>query len=375
MAAYAASKRPPHALILESGFPDARTFVRRSPVLRVLSIFSSYRFPTTEYLDQVAAPVLVMHGDDDRVVPFAAGQSLYESIKGPKKWFTIAGADHNDAVPPDAASVLGARRPLHRTTCRAANRCRQPMSTVPFSAVRSSHHRSAARASMPTQPSQPFDQAAIMGALYGDGIAGLKAAFDRDCADRMHEDVRTLYAEASAIPGGAIGRGPERYYVEVHPERIGGFLALATHPWVVAVCEAVLGPEYTIVEIGFRYPVSRRGLSAVAPRLSVPGGNADGPPAELARVQPDNGRRDAGDGAVRGGGRDAVGSTRRFRARDVSAQVNLPALRVAGTAEACSTWRHLGAVGAHEPSRNAEPFAARAAGPGAWCGRARCSQR
>jgi uncharacterized protein len=104
MAAYAAAKRPPLALILESGFPDARSLVRSSPVLRILSTFSSYRFPTTEYLDKVAAPVLVMHGDSDHVVPFAAGQSLYESITGPKEWFTIAGADHNDAVPPDAAA-------------------------------------------------------------------------------------------------------------------------------------------------------------------------------------------------------------------------------------------------------------------------------
>jgi ectoine hydroxylase-related dioxygenase (phytanoyl-CoA dioxygenase family) len=30
---------------------------------------------------------------------------------------------------------------------------------------------------------------------------------------------------------------------------------LATHPWVRAVCEAVLGPEYKIVEIGFDVPM------------------------------------------------------------------------------------------------------------------------
>jgi ectoine hydroxylase-related dioxygenase (phytanoyl-CoA dioxygenase family) len=40
----------------------------------------------------------------------------------------------------------------------------------------------------------------------------------------------------------------------MHPERLRGFVELATHPWVVAVCEAVLGPDYTIVEIGFDVP-------------------------------------------------------------------------------------------------------------------------
>jgi ectoine hydroxylase-related dioxygenase (phytanoyl-CoA dioxygenase family) len=64
----------------------------------------------------------------------------------------------------------------------------------------------------------------------------------------------TLFEEARAIPGGALPRGPERYYVEVHPEKIGGFVDIATHPWFVAVCEAVLGPDYKIVEVGFDIP-------------------------------------------------------------------------------------------------------------------------
>jgi ectoine hydroxylase-related dioxygenase (phytanoyl-CoA dioxygenase family) len=55
-------------------------------------------------------------------------------------------------------------------------------------------------------------------------------------------------------PGGAVGRGPKRYYVEIHPEEIRGFVDLATHPWVVAVCTAVLGADYKIVEIGFDVP-------------------------------------------------------------------------------------------------------------------------
>ena len=33
-----------------------------------------------------------------------------------------------------------------------------------------------------------------------------------------------------------------------------GFVELATHPWVVAMCEATLGPDYQIVEIGFDTP-------------------------------------------------------------------------------------------------------------------------
>jgi hypothetical protein len=103
-------------------------------------------------------------------------------------------------------------------------------------------------------PATEFDVAAIMGGLYGDGIIGLKGAFSRDWAQRMREDIDELFEEALKRPGGAVGRGPKRWYVEIHPERLRGFVDLATHPWVDAVCAAVLGPEYRIVEIGFDVP-------------------------------------------------------------------------------------------------------------------------
>ncbi|MFL5358226.1 phytanoyl-CoA dioxygenase family protein [Archangium sp.] len=101
---------------------------------------------------------------------------------------------------------------------------------------------------------EPYDVAAIMGGLYGDGIIGLKGAFSRPWVERMREDIGTLFEEAQKVPGGALPRGPQRWYVEVHPERIRGFVDIATHPWFVAVCEAVLGRDYKIVEVGFDIP-------------------------------------------------------------------------------------------------------------------------
>jgi len=93
-----------------------------------------------------------------------------------------------------------------------------------------------------------------MGALYGDGIIGTKGAFDPDWVRELGEDIEVLFQDALKRPGGAVGRGPKRYYVEIHPEDIRGFLDLVTHPWVTGVCEAVLGPDYKIVEIGFDVP-------------------------------------------------------------------------------------------------------------------------
>src|SRR3954453_6804448 len=100
-----------------------------------------------------------------------------------------------------------------------------------------------------------YDLAQDYDTLYRDGIVGLKGAFSRDWAERMREDMMTAFWEAIQRPGGAVGRGPRRWYVEGHPQQISGFVERATHPWVTALSEAVLGTNYEIVEIGFDVPV------------------------------------------------------------------------------------------------------------------------
>ena len=105
-----------------------------------------------------------------------------------------------------------------------------------------------------THAAEQFDTAAIMGAIYGDGIIGRSGAFEREWVQRLGEDIAVLYQEALKRLGGAVGRGPNRHYVEIHPEDVRGFVELATHPWVVSVCEAVLGRDYKFVEIGFDVP-------------------------------------------------------------------------------------------------------------------------
>jgi hypothetical protein len=99
-----------------------------------------------------------------------------------------------------------------------------------------------------------YEAGDIMGGLYGDGIIALPGAFPTHFADTLHAEIMTIFAEVKDLPGGALPRGPARWYVEIQPERISGFAAIAAHPWFVAVCEAVLGPDYRIIEVGFDIP-------------------------------------------------------------------------------------------------------------------------
>lgn len=94
----------------------------------------------------------------------------------------------------------------------------------------------------------------IMGGLYGDGIIACPGAFAPELADTLHTEIMALFAEAQSIRGGALPRGPQRWYVETQPERLSAFAAIASHPWFVAVCRAVLGEDYRIIEVGFDIP-------------------------------------------------------------------------------------------------------------------------
>ncbi|MFL5644371.1 MAG: phytanoyl-CoA dioxygenase family protein [Chloroflexota bacterium] len=98
------------------------------------------------------------------------------------------------------------------------------------------------------------DVRADVATLYRDGIVARPGAFSREWAEQLRQDMLSAFWEAIQRPGGAVGRGPRRWYIEVHPEAITGFVELVTHPWVTAMSEAVLGPQYEIVELGFDTP-------------------------------------------------------------------------------------------------------------------------
>lgn len=99
-----------------------------------------------------------------------------------------------------------------------------------------------------------YDLQANLNTLRTEGIVGLKRAFTPEWADAMREDMMTAFWSAIQRPGGAVGRGPRRWYVEIHPQDFAGFTDLVTHPWVTEMCENMLGPDYQIVEIGFDVP-------------------------------------------------------------------------------------------------------------------------
>lgn len=97
VAAYAASRRTPDALILESPFPDVRTLFAGNPLMVGLSLFATYRFAASEHLAGYRGPLLVIHGDADTVIPFEAGRKVFDRApSSPKTFIILKDADHNE---------------------------------------------------------------------------------------------------------------------------------------------------------------------------------------------------------------------------------------------------------------------------------------
>ena len=91
-----ASEQPPLALILRSPFTSLVDVGRlHYPALPVGPLLWD-RYPSLERIGGVAAPLLVVAGERDRLVPVEQSRHLYEAAAEPKRFVLIAGADHND---------------------------------------------------------------------------------------------------------------------------------------------------------------------------------------------------------------------------------------------------------------------------------------
>lgn len=103
-----ASRAPVGGLIVESGFATAFTVMTRVP------LFPFDRFRNVEKIGEVDAPVLIIHGMRDGLVPFAHGQRLFAAAREPKSRLWVEEAGHNDVWISAGDRVLGALLELRR---------------------------------------------------------------------------------------------------------------------------------------------------------------------------------------------------------------------------------------------------------------------
>jgi fermentation-respiration switch protein FrsA (DUF1100 family) len=91
-----AEEAPPAALVLES--PLASVQAMANATLPGAGWLFRTRYDTLGTIGRVRAPVLVLHGDADEVVPYRQGRAVFDAAPGPKSFIAIPGGHHNDVL-------------------------------------------------------------------------------------------------------------------------------------------------------------------------------------------------------------------------------------------------------------------------------------
>jgi pimeloyl-ACP methyl ester carboxylesterase len=92
-----ALEHPPAGLILQSAFTSVRDVARfHYPFLPAALVPDAY--PSLRLIPGLRAPLLVLHGDRDDIVPLMHGEELFAAAPEPKRLEVLEGVGHNDLI-------------------------------------------------------------------------------------------------------------------------------------------------------------------------------------------------------------------------------------------------------------------------------------
>ncbi len=91
-----ARTHPSAGLIVESTFTSAKDMAKEIFPFFPIGWALRSKLNAEENIAQSTVPKLFFHGSEDEIVPFQLGEKLYSKAKGPKDFYSIEGAGHND---------------------------------------------------------------------------------------------------------------------------------------------------------------------------------------------------------------------------------------------------------------------------------------
>lgn len=92
-----ALEHPPSGLVLMSTFTSVADMAR-DHYAAVPAAMVPDAYPSLRRVRELRAPLLVVHGDRDDIVPLSHGQALFDAAPEPKQLHVIRGVGHNDLV-------------------------------------------------------------------------------------------------------------------------------------------------------------------------------------------------------------------------------------------------------------------------------------
>lgn len=99
VASYIAANRKVAAIVLQSTFSSLPHIARSKMMLTKLYpnfLFPKNRLDSAKLMASAHAPLLIVHGNNDTIIPVAEAHELFKKATDPKKLVTIENANHND---------------------------------------------------------------------------------------------------------------------------------------------------------------------------------------------------------------------------------------------------------------------------------------
>ena len=96
IAAQLASDYQPDLLIVDAPFNSVADMARRQMPILPTSILLKDKWRSDQALEGLTVPLIWIHGEQDRVIPLAQGQKLFQRYSGPKSGHILTGGNHNN---------------------------------------------------------------------------------------------------------------------------------------------------------------------------------------------------------------------------------------------------------------------------------------
>jgi fermentation-respiration switch protein FrsA (DUF1100 family) len=96
VAAEVALRRLIAGLIIEGSFPSIQAMSDQHYFGLPARWVTEVEFNLMQKVRALHVPLLVIHGEQDSIVPIALGKQVFDAANEPKQWYVVSGAGHND---------------------------------------------------------------------------------------------------------------------------------------------------------------------------------------------------------------------------------------------------------------------------------------
>jgi len=91
-----AAEKPVSRVILEAPFTSAAAVAALRYWYLPVRLLMKDQYRSDEHVGKISAPVLILHGVHDRIVPYAMGEEMFQLTKAPKHIVRFLDGDHDD---------------------------------------------------------------------------------------------------------------------------------------------------------------------------------------------------------------------------------------------------------------------------------------